>query len=82
MSRAEMIKHFHELTKDEFSELMKKGILGKCATKYPGPTWCSYPEVVASVWGGKCAGWCGSFWGEDFCKDCDYFTKPKGTKPT
>ena len=78
-----MIKHFHELTKDEFSEIMKKGMTwGKCATKYPGPTWCSYPEVVAGVWGGLCAGWCCSFWGEDFCKDCDYFIKPKGTKPT
>lgn len=47
-----MIKYFHELTKDEFDELVaKKMTWGECAKLYPQPTWCGYPGAVAGEMG-------------------------------
>lgn len=47
-----MIKFFHELTKSEFKNLVKKKITyGELAKKYPQPTWCGYPDATQGMMG-------------------------------
>ena len=70
-----MIKYFHELTEEEFQELLKKKLTwGECAIEYPQPSWCGYPDAVAGMMG------CWSLMSlvvenEDYCKSCDCYSK-------
>ena len=70
-----MIKYFHELTKEEFGELLKEKLTWEeCAKLYPQPEWCEYPEAVCGEMG------CWSLMyhkvtGKEFCKGCDCFKK-------
>lgn len=72
-----MIKYFHELTKEEFDELVKQRMIwAECAKKYPQPKWCNYPEAVCAILG--CWSLTGfKVTGEDYCKDCDCYIKTK-----
>ena len=70
-----MIKYFHELTEDEFKEILRQKITwGECAKEYPQPVWCGYPDAVAGVMG------CWSLmdfkvYGRNFCKHCECYIK-------
>lgn len=72
-----MIKYFHELTEDEYNELVKKKITyGELARDYPQPKWCVYPGATNGVMG------CWALVGfevtdEDYCKDCEYYIRRK-----
>ena len=71
----EMIKCFHELTEAEFQGLPKM-TWGEAAKDYPQPDWCGYPNAVDGVMG--CWALMGfEVTGRDFCKDCEYYIKPK-----
>lgn len=67
-----MIKHFHELTRKEFEDLIDSKITyGQLAIDYPQPKWCRYPEATNGDLG------CWSLMsfrvtGKDFCKKCDH----------
>ena len=80
-----MIKYFHELSKEEFSEIVKAKegqdyTWEKCAKDYPQPEWCSYPNAVCAMMG------CWSLvdhlvtW-RSYCKKCDLYV-PKKAKVT
>lgn len=66
-----MKKYFHELSKDEFNELVKKKYTwGKLAEDYPQPKWCNYPNALEGEMG------CWSLVGlmiksENDCQNCD-----------
>ena len=68
-----MIKYFHELTKKEFKELVKKKYTwGRLEKDYPQPTWCNYPEATRGLMG------CWSLVDfrikkEKHCKNCDCY---------
>ena len=74
-----MIKYFHKLTRDEWSEIIKsKGVQDysweDAAKDYPQPEWCKYPQAVQGVMG------CWSLMdfrvtGRNFCKNCDCYIK-------
>ena len=75
-----MIKFFHQLSEDEFKELLGTGMTwGECAEKYPQPKWCSYPNAVQGEMG--CWSLVGfRVYGRGSCKHCEYLQKSK-TKP-
>jgi len=67
-----MIKYFHELTVEEYTDLVdsKKYTYEKLAKDYPQPEWCTYPDATEGLMG------CWSLTshmvtGKDFCKDCE-----------
>ena len=68
-------KYFHELTTEEFLELVKAGTTYKeIAKKHPQPKWCKYPEALNGVMG------CWNLTGlrikkEEDCKNCDQCIK-------
>lgn len=69
-----MIKYFHELTKEEFTELVEKKLMWKeCAKLYPQPDWCNYPDAVCGIMG------CWSLMNlsvtEENCANCDCYQK-------
>lgn len=68
-----MIKYFHEVTKGEWDEILKRDMTWEeCAKEYPQPRWCTYPDAVCGVMG--CASLMACFvTGMDYCKDCDCF---------
>ena len=76
-----MIKYYHELTKEEFSALVDKGITyEELMRDYPQPKWCSYPGATEGVMG------CWSLVDFDYpisrkyCKGCDCYIKRKYIK--
>ena len=75
-----MTKFFHQLSKDEFKEILKEKITwGECAKRYPQPKWCSYPQAVQGLMG------CGSLMdflvtGRNYCKTCDCYIKKSVSK--
>lgn len=76
-----MIKFYHELTKRQTDIALKKASKAgqtyeQFASDYPQPKWCAYPEATQGVMG------CWSLFynmvtGEDYCKKCDCYIKPK-----
>jgi hypothetical protein len=45
-----MIKHYHELTEDEFNHIINDNpdvTWGWLQENYPQPDWCIYPDAVA-----------------------------------
>uniref|UniRef100_A0A6M3JTY8 Uncharacterized protein n=1 Tax=viral metagenome TaxID=1070528 RepID=A0A6M3JTY8_9ZZZZ len=68
------MKFFHELSKEEFKELVDKKITyGELATLHPQPIWCGYPDATH----GKMGCWslmAHMVTGDDFCKSCDLYT--------
>ena len=76
------IKYFHEITADEYKELIECGLTyEQLASQHPQPEWCNYPEAIMgsmgcwsliSFRGGKCL-----VTGEEYCKKCDQY-RPMG----
>ena len=70
-----MIKYYHELTKEEFDELVKKKYTwGQLAEDYPQPKWCGYPDATEGLMG------CWSLVlhkikSKDLCENCDCLIK-------
>lgn len=67
-----MIKHFHELTKEEFKEIVdsKKYTWEQLSKDYPQPEWCGYPDATQGTMG------CWSLVSHmvkdrDYCKNCE-----------
>jgi len=66
-----MVKYYHELTKKEYSELVKKKLTWSQLEKlYPQPDWCNYYGATRGLFG------CWSLVGhrvtdENFCMNCD-----------
>ena len=75
-----MIKYFHELTKEEYEEILKQKLTWANAQElYPQPIWCSYPEAVCGDMG------CWSLMdfritGRVSCKRCEHYIKRSYTK--
>jgi hypothetical protein len=47
-----MIKPFHELTKEEFAELVEAKLnYGQVERLFPQPTWCGYPNATEGLMG-------------------------------
>jgi len=65
--------YFHELTEDDFNQLLLTKITwGELEERFPQPVWCTYPEAVRGMMG------CWSLvdhmvTGEDYCKACDCY---------
>jgi len=72
-----MIKYYHELTEQEFKDKVAgKLTYGECASDYPQPSWCSYPQATWGMMG--CWSLIGFMvTGEEYCKDCDCYVAPK-----
>jgi len=70
-----MIKYFHELTEQEYKELVDKGATWEELERdYPQPPWCNYPEATRGIMG--CWALVGfEVTGENFCKNCDLYNK-------
>lgn len=70
-----MIKYFHELTRQEFEELLDTKITyGQLAIDYPQPEWCQYPNATQGAIG------CWSLMsfyvtGKEFCNKCNFTKK-------
>jgi len=64
-----MIKYFHELTKEEFKKLVGTITYKQLAKDYPGPPWCTHPDVTEGVMG--CWSLMNHKVNRDFCKSCD-----------
>lgn len=66
-----MVKYFHELSEDEFKELVKSKITYKqLEIDYPQPIWCDYPHATNGDFG------CWSLYDLKIhdikdCKNCD-----------
>jgi hypothetical protein len=67
-----VIKYFHELTAEEYKELVdsKEYTYEKLAKDYPQPEWCNYPEATQGVMG------CWSLMnhmvkGREYCINCE-----------
>ena len=67
------MKFFHELTREEFSQLVGTRITWEeCAQEYPQPAWCTYPNAVQGEMG------CWSLMdfrvtGPESCVDCELY---------
>ena len=67
------MKYFHELTDDEFQELVKAGVRWCDLPEiHPQPVWCQYPDALNAEMG------CWSLVyrtgvNKDYCKKCDLF---------
>ena len=70
------MKFFHELTREEFSQMVGSGMTwDECAAKHPQPPWCQYPNAVQGEMG------CWSLMdfrviGVESYADCDLFDPP------
>ena len=68
-----MIKYFHELTQEEFKELLQKTRTWKqLAEDYPKPPWCGFENATGGLMG------CWSLTsrlvtGEEHCAGCDEY---------
>lgn len=84
IERNKMIKHFHELTNQEFLWLVKEGITyAELNQDFPQPLWCDYHQAVFGMMGcwtlTNFSSGHSRVRGEDSCRDCDCF-KPFGGK--
>lgn len=65
------VKYFHELTEDEYYDLMDAGVTwGEVQKIHPQPEWCQYPNALDGPMG------CWSLMDqlvkrEAFCEKCD-----------
>jgi hypothetical protein len=75
-----MKKYFHELSEDEFKELVKSKITYKqLEIDYPQPIWCDYPNATR----GEMGCWGLVYFrvhndGESYCKNCECNKLNKG----
>jgi hypothetical protein len=73
-----MEKYFHELTDEEYQQLMDSGItVNQLLDTYLKPDWCNYPGALDGPMG--CWSLFYRFKGNvsrEYCKDCDDFRQP------
>jgi hypothetical protein len=69
-------KYFHEISEDEYNELISKEVTwGYISANYLQPLWCNYPEALNGMYG------CWALTDNDgrasisvdFCKNCECF---------
>ena len=70
-----MIKYFHELTKEEFSELIESGkyTWGSVGNDYHQPAWCEYPGATEGQMGCWSLTMITGNVSDEFCKTCDCY---------